>query len=268
VTPGRVVTAPTVRLPRPSLPLDSVLLCGRHLRLMGRRPASLAEVIVLPLAFTLLFFTVFQRTMARVGIDYAQYLIPAVIVQAVFFTALSTAVHAAEDAQSGLLRRLRCLPVARAAPSAGLLLAEFVSVVISMAVLIPVGMVLGFRFEAGFLAATGFVGVACLFALTLCAGYLALGLTASRPEGANAFAVLIYFPLLLLSNAFTTTEAFPDWLEPVVQNQPVTRVIDALRALSTDGADLARPVLVAVVWLIPLLGLFGLFATRSFGRMR
>ena len=265
MTPGRVATAPTAR---PSLPLDSALLCGRHLRLMSRRPASLAEVIVLPLAFTLLFFTVFQRTMARVGIDYAQYLIPSVIVQAVFFTALSTAVHAAEDAQGGLLQRLRCLPVARAAPYAGLLLAEVVSVVISMAVLIPVGMVLGFRFEAGFLAATGFVGVACLFALTLCAGYLALGLAVRRPEGASAFGVLIYFPLLLLSNAFTTTEAFPDWLEPVVQNQPITRVIDALRALSTEGADLVRPVLVAIVWLVPLLMLLGLFATRSFGRMR
>lgn len=257
-----------MRPPRPSLPLDSLLLCGRRLRLMGRRPASLAEVIMLPLAFTLLFFTVFQRTMARVGIDYAQYLIPAVIVQAVFFIALSTAVHAAEDAQRGLLQRLRCLPVARTAPFAGLLIADFVSVVVSMAVLILVGMVLGFRFEAGFLAATGFVGVACLFALTLCAGYLALGMAVSRPEGANAFAVLIYFPLLLLSNAFTTTEAFPDWLEPVVQNQPVTRVIDALRALSTEGAALARPVLVASVWLVPLLVLFGLLATRSFGRTR
>lgn len=254
------------RSPRPFLPLDSALLCGRHLRLMSRRPGSMAAVIVLPLAFTLLFFTVFQRTMTRIGIDYAQYLIPAVIVQAVFFTALSTAVYAAEDAQGGLLRRLRGLPIARAAPAIGLVLAEFAGVIVSMAVLIPIGMVLGFRFEAGFPAAIGFVGVACLFAITLCAGYLALGLAAGQPESASAIAMLIYFPVLLLSNAFTPVEAFPDWLEPVVQNQPITRVLDALRALSTGGADLARPVLGAIVWLLPLLVLFILFATRSFGR--
>jgi ABC transporter DrrB family efflux protein len=237
------------------------------LRLISRRPGSIATVIVLPLVFTLLFFTVFQRTMARAGIDYAQYLIPAVIVQAVFFTALSTAVYAAEDAQGGLLRRLRGLPIARAAPATGLLLAKFVSIIMSMAVLIPIGVVLGFRFEAGFLAAVCFVGVACLFAVTLCAGYLALGLAAGQPESANAIAALIYFPVLLLSNAFTTTEAFPDWLEPVVQNQPVTRVIDALRALSIAGTDLARPALGAVVWLVPLLVLFVLLATRSFRRV-
>ncbi|MGH4022101.1 MAG: ABC transporter permease [Pseudonocardiaceae bacterium] len=245
-----------------------MLLGGRHLRLMSRNPASIVGTIVLPLAFTLLFFAVFQRPMARIGIDYAQYLIPAAVIQAVFFTGMSAAVVAAEDTAGGLLQRLRCLPIARAAPASGLLIADFVRIVISMAVLIPVGLALGFRFEAGFLAATGFIAVACLFAITLCAGYLALGLWTGRPEGAEAFANLVYFPLLLLSNAFTTTEAFPGWLEPVVRNQPITRVADALRALSTEGAAAARPVLIAIVWLVPLLVLFGMLAARTFGRGR
>jgi ABC transporter DrrB family efflux protein len=235
---------------------------------MGRRPASIVGAIVLPMVFTLLFFAVFQRPMARAGVDYAQYLLPAVIIQAVFFTGGAAAVLAAEDAAGGLLRRLRCLPIARAAPVGGLLIADVVRVLISMVVLIPIGMVLGFRFAAGLIAAAGFVAVVGLFAVTLCAGYVVLGWWAGRPEGAEASANLVYFPLLLLSNAFTTAAAFPDWLEPVVRNQPITRVADALRALSTAGAATARPVLIALGWLVPLLLLFGLLAARTFGRRR
>ncbi|MGH3908040.1 MAG: ABC transporter permease [Pseudonocardiaceae bacterium] len=253
---------------RSSLVPDSALLAARYLRLMTRRPASLVGALVLPLMFTLLFFAVFQRPMIRAGIDYAQYLLPAVIIQAVFFAGISAAVFAAEDASGGVLQRLRGMPIARAAPAGGLLVAEVTRALVATAVLIPVGLVLGFRFEAGVLAAVGFVALVCLFALTVCAGYLTLGLWASRPDTAAAAGNLVFLPLLLASDAFTTTEAFPDWLEPMVGNQPVSRVADALRALSTEGAVAARPVLVAVSWLVPLLVLFGVLAAHAFGRRR
>lgn len=253
---------------RSSLVPDSALLTGRHLRLMSRRPASLVGALVLPLVFTLLFFAVFQRPMTRAGIDYAQYLLPAVVVQAVFFAGISAAVLAAEDASGGVLQRLRCLPIARAAPAGGLLVAEVTRALVATAVLIPVGLVLGFRFEDGALAAVGFVLVVCLFAVTLCAGYLTLGLWTGHPETASAVGNLVFLPLLLASGAFTTIDAFPDWLEPIVGNQPVSRVVDALRALSTEGVAATRPVLVAVSWLVPLLALFGILAARAFGRRR
>lgn len=258
----------TTAAARPHLRIDGLLLGGRQALIMRRRPASVASAVVFPVVFTLLFFTVFKRVMERIGIDYAQYLLPAVVVQAMFFTGMSSAVLAAEDAAGGMLTRLRAMPVSRAAPYVGLLTAELTRAVISLAVLVPLGLVLGFRFHAGALPAVGFALVALAFAATACSGYIALGLRTRQPATAQALVMLPYFPLLLLSNAFTPADRFPGWLQPVVRNQPVSRVCDALRALSTSGAATVRPALQALAWLVPLFAAFTLAAARAFGRTR
>jgi ABC-2 type transport system permease protein len=245
-----------------------LVLGGRHARLISRRPSSVVTAVLFPLVFTLLFFTVFERAMARAGIDYAQYLLPAVVVQAMFFAAMSSSLLAAEDAAGGMLGRLRSMPVHRAAPFVGLLMAEALRGLVSLAVVVPVGMLLGFRFEAGPLGAVAFLAIAEAFVVVGCAGYIALGLRARNPEVAQATAILPYFPLLLVSNAFSPTRAFPGWLQPVVRNQPVSQVIDALRAVSTSGAAVGRPLLEASAWLVPLLALFTVAATRAFGTRR
>lgn len=262
MTGGAVVAA------RPSAWRDGLLLGGRHALMLRRRPASIAGAVILPVVFTLLFFTVFRQVMERIGIDYAQYLVPAVVIQAMFFTGMSAAILAAEDSAGGMLTRLKSLPVSRSAPLVGLLSAELLRALISMLVLIPLGYALGFRFERGVGGAAGFVVVALAFAATACAGYITLGLAVGRPEAAQALTMLPYFPLLLLSSALAPTDRFPGWLQPVVRHQPVSRVCDALRALSTDGVAVGRPVLMAFAWMIPLLVVFTLLAARNFARAR
>jgi ABC-2 type transport system permease protein len=245
---------------------DVAVLAGRHLRLMSRRPASIVSAVVMPLLFALLFFTVFGRVMDRAGIDYVAYLLPAVVVQAMFFTAMSSAILAAEDANGGTLARLRTMPVGRSAPVLGLLGAELTRALISTAVLVPFAVAAGFRFGGGFLASIGFVVVTLGFAATLCTGFIALGLALRRIEAVQIAINLIYFPFLLLSNAFAPTSAFPSWLRTIVGQQPVSRVADALRALTTEGAAVARPVYFAGAWLAGLLLLGAVAATRFVGR--
>lgn len=252
---------------RPAAWLDGALLAGRQGLIMRRRPASVASAVVFPMVFTLLFFTVFGRVMERIGIDYAQYLLPAVVLQAMFFTGMSAAILAAEDASGGMLARLRTLPVSRAAPFVGLVVAEVARALISLVVLVPLGLLLGFRFHAGPFAAIGFVAITLTFAATACAGYIALGLRVSSPDAAQAMVMLPYFPLLLVSNAFAPVDRFPGWLQPVVRNQPVSQVCDALRALA-DGGRTARPVVEALAWLVVLFGVFTVAAARGFGRPR
>ena len=65
--------------PRPSLVIDSLALGGQHLRMMSRRPASIIGALVLPVIFAVLFLTVFGRVMDRAGIDYAQFMVPAIV---------------------------------------------------------------------------------------------------------------------------------------------------------------------------------------------
>ncbi|MFY1632862.1 ABC transporter permease [Solwaraspora sp. WMMB335] len=246
--------------------LDSAILAGRHLRLMSRRPASVLGAVVLPLVFALLFFTVFGRVMQRAGIDYVFYLLPAVITQASFFTAMSSAILAAEDVTGGALRRLRAMPVGRAAPVLGLLGAEVARAALSIGVLVPLALALGFRFRGGPAATVGFVLFFLCFAAVLCTCFIALGLSLRRVEAVQAAVNLIYFPFLLLSTAFAPASAFPAWLRPVVEHQPVSRIVDAARALADTGAGTALPVLIAAAWLGGLLVVGLTMATRAVGR--
>ncbi|QOC92830.1 ABC transporter permease [Micromonospora craniellae] len=245
---------------------DAVVLAGRHLRLMARRPASVLGAVVFPLIFALLFFTVFGRVMERAGYDYVFYLLPAVIVQACFFTAMASAVLSAEDTTGGTLRRLRTMPVNRSAPILGLLTAAVTRAAVSMVVLVPLALALGFRFRGSFLATAGFVVLLLAFAAALCTCFIAMGLALRRVEAVQPAVNLVYFPFLLLSSAFAPASAFPAWLCPVVEHQPVSRVLDASRALADTGVAVARPLLFAGLWLAALTVLGLVLGTRAMGR--
>ncbi|MGA9870965.1 MAG: ABC transporter permease [Rhodococcus sp. (in: high G+C Gram-positive bacteria)] len=249
--------------------MNTLLLAGRHVRLMSRRPASIVGALVLPLIFTLLFYAVFRIPMERMGIDYAQYLLPAVVIQTMFFSAMSASVWAAEDASGGMIGRLRSMPVARTAPVLSLPLGEVIRSLFSIAVLMIVGFVLGFRFENGFGAAVVFVLLALMFCAATSLLYAALGYAVAKADTAQSVGGLIYYPLLLLSNCFVPTTAYPDWLEPVIAQQPVTRVADGLRALSTAGTSGApASVAIAFTWCAALIVVGACAGARAFGRVR
>lgn len=269
-TAPAVAKASAPPFPRPSLPVDTGLLAGRHLRLMSKRPASLISALVLPIVFAVLFYVVFGGLMERrVGVDYAQYLLPALIIQAMLFTAMSAAMLAVEDVKGGTIRRLRTMAVSPASPVLGLVGAELCRALITMGVLIPTGLVLGFRFQGGPVAAVGFVLLSLLFGAAICTGFVSLGLAVGRIDLVQVLTNIIYYPLLLMSNAFVPASAFPSWLRPIAENQPLSAVAEALRALAgvADG-DETRSVLVALLWLTGALVGCSLLAVRAYRRAR
>ncbi len=258
--------APTGATPAPSLLADTRQLAGRHLRLMSRRPASIMGAILFPLVFAFLFFTVLGRVMERSGIDYTQYLLPAVVAQAMFFSAMSASAWAAEDAAGGMVDRLRSMPISRAAPVLSLLVGELIRSLLSIIVLVVAGYLFGFRFERGWGSALLFVLIALGLAAAACTAYLVLGFAIGKAETAEIIGGLLYYPFLLVSNLFVPTAAFPGWLQPIVENQPVSRVAEALRALSTDTGDPAQTSWIALAWILALLAGFALLAPWAFAR--
>lgn len=248
---------------------DTASLAGRHLLLMARRPASIMGAVIFPLIFATLFFTVFGRVMERSGVDYAQYLLPAIVIQAMFFAAMSASIWAAEDAAGGMVTRLRSMPISRVAPVLALLAGELVRALISVLVLIVVGHVLGFRFERGWLGVPAFVLIALGFATAACLIYLVLGFALGRVEPVRVVSTLTFYPFLMISNLFVPTSAFPDWLGRIVEQQPVSRTADALRAVSTAGTDDVAGILaLAALWLAGLSAVAIALAPRAFGGSR
>jgi ABC-2 type transport system permease protein len=244
---------------------DGRLLVDRNLLLLWRSPSAVGSMLVFPLIFLFGFFAVLERSMDAAGIDYAQYLPPAVVVQAMFFAGISSAFFLADDRLTGRIERFRSLPLHRWAVIVARVGADTVRAVVSMVVVLLGATALGFRFHAGAVAAVGFVLVVVLFAVCVAAGCGVIGLRAKSPEAATSTLFLPYLPLLMLSTAFVPLEGFPGWIQPFVRWQPVSLTVDALRALSAGGPTL-RPVLEAAIALTVLLVVFGALGARAFRR--
>lgn len=244
---------------------DGALLAGRNLQRVARNRASIVSIAVMPLIFLFGFSAVLGRSLEAFGVDDAQYLPPVIVLQAMFFTGIASAFFLADDRTSGMIERCRSLPIHPWSVLLGRLGADGVRALVSMTVVLIASTLLGFRFSPGVAAAAGFVALTLLFAVTVAGGCSIVGLSARSSEAAASTLSLPYLPLLMLSTGFVPLEGFPGWIQPVVQWQPVSLTVDALRALSSGGPT-AQPVARAVAALTVLLVGFGVLSTRAFRR--
>ncbi len=214
---------------------DVRILGGRSVSLWVRNPASIMGAVLFPLVFFALFNLTMRKIMTARGFDYAQLLPPTVVVQAMFFAAMSSAYWVCSDRRSGMTGRLRSMPIHRSAPIVARSVGDVSRSVISVVVLAAVGVAAGMRFRAGPLAVLGFLLVALVFAAVVSMGMGLIGYKAPTPEAASSLASVPYLPLLMLSNGFAPTDDFPGWLQGWIEHQPVSRTIDLLRLLTTGG---------------------------------
>jgi ABC-2 type transport system permease protein len=207
------------------------------------------------------------RIMEAQGIDYVQYLTPAIVVQAMLFAAISSAYYVGEDAATGMLGRARTLPHSRQAPVLGRAGADSVRALVGLVVLIGLGSIFGFRYEGGALAVLAFWALAVAIAVTLSLGTGLVGLAQGDPQATLETLNLPYLPLLMLSTAFVPADGFPSWLEGLVAHQPVSRFVDALRALASDD-PFGAPLAWALGWVVVLGAVFGVMSVRAHARAR
>jgi ABC-2 type transport system permease protein len=243
---------------------QSAVLVGRNLRL-ALTAGTVVAMVVTPLVFLAGFLAVFDKLFDARGIDFAQYLPPAIVVMWMMLTAVSAALFFSRDRRTGMLTRQRSLPIHRGSVLVARLAADFVRGLISIGVVVAAAYVVGFEFKTGVAGAVGFVVVALAFLLTLTAGTSAVGLGSTEPEAIASALQMPNMPLLMLSTAFAPVDAFPGWLQPVVEISPVTAVVETLRAFASGG-ELATPLWRAVAWLVVLLAVFSWAAARAFRR--
>ncbi|WP_245547024.1 ABC transporter permease [Nocardia brevicatena] len=223
------------------------------------REGDLVLAFVAPVAFFVCAYVPLRKSMAAVGIDYAQYLLPLIVVYAMFFTAMFAGDRAAREVAGGMGTRLRAMPVRPWVPPTARISANMVRAVVALAAALAVGAGFGFRFH-GVLPALVFVVLVLVFgaAAVLCAD--ALGTATGNPELGATVLLVPQLLLLMMSTGFVPVEGFPEWVRPFVRYQPVSRITDALRGLA-DGR-FPSDVAVAVVWTVGLLTLGAVAAVR------
>jgi ABC-2 type transport system permease protein/oleandomycin transport system permease protein len=244
---------------------DTMVLAVRSLKRIPRQPDLLIGFTIQPIMFVLLFVYVFGGAIDTGDLDYVDFLMPGIIVQSISFGGFVTALGLTEDLKKGLIDRFRSLPMSRAAVLAGRTLADVVTNSFSLALLIGVGVLCGFTFNASILEALAGVLLLLLFGYAFSWVFALIGLYSSSPETSNAIGFTLIFPLTFISSAFVPTESMPAALEWFANINTFTTVVDAIRALWI-GTPAGDDVWGAVVWCLVILAIFAPLAVRRYRR--
>jgi ABC-2 type transport system permease protein/oleandomycin transport system permease protein len=265
--------APTISLPAdPSMLArfrwavsDTLQIAKRNLIVWARVPAYLVFTVIQPVLFVVMFRYVFGGAINIPGGSYVDFLMPGIIGQTAAFATFATAIALAQELKKGVIDRLRSMPMARSAVLAGRLVADTGRMLVTILIVVAVGYAVGFRFHNGVVPAILMIVLATVFGLSICLIAAFTGLAIGDEESVQAFGLIWLFPLTFLSSAFVPIQSMPGWLQAFANNQPVTYVINTMRALALGGpieADLWK----SIAWLAGIFIVFGPLAVRAYKR--
>lgn len=226
---------------------DSLLMIKRSSTHIIRNTDQLLGTFFQPLMFLILFTAVYSGAIAVQGASYTDYLMAGIIVQTIAFGSTTTAIAVANDLQRGIVDRFRSLPMSNLAVVTGHVVSDLLRNAISAAVLIIVGLALGFRPNADF--GEWMLVIFLLALLTFALSWLSaiLGMVAKSVEGVQWMTFVIIFPLTMASSAFVDPSTMTSWLRGFAENQPVSFIIDAVRGLLLGTPMDANAVPLAIV---------------------
>lgn len=219
-----------------------------------RVPYTIVFTVLQPIIFALLFRFVFGEAFAVSG-DYVDFLIPGMLVMAVAFGSITTAIRLASDLETRAIDRFRSLPMARSAVLVGHTSADLLRSIPALVTMIAVGGLIGFDLRAGWPALLAAMSLVLGLSYALIWAFAFIGVLAPNAVTAEVMAFPALFPLTFASSAFVPTDAMPGWLQVFAEHQPVTAVVDAIRALLL-GEPATESVLIAVAWIGGMVLLF------------
>jgi ABC transporter DrrB family efflux protein len=261
--------APSAREARPRPVADALTIAWRNILNIRRNPQLLVFATIQPVVFVLMFRYVFGgafNTAALDGVPYVDFLMPGVFVQTVVFGALTTAVGLATDLNLGLIDRFRSLPIARSAVLVGRTTADLARNLFVILLMCVVGYAIGWRIHTNAFGLVAAIAVILGFAYALSWVFAFVGLSVRDPETAQAASFPILAPLVFASSSFVPVSTMPGWLQPWAENQPVSVVVNAARAL-TIGGPTTTLVLKAIAWIIGIIAVFAPLAVRKYRRV-
>jgi ABC transporter DrrB family efflux protein len=243
---------------------DAATIARRDLMVWRRNPSYIFFTIVQPVMFVLLFRYVFGGAIpVHTKGGYVAYLVPGIIGQSAAFASFGTAIGLAREMQRGVIDRFRSMPMARSAVLVGRMFADTVRLTVTLVVLLAVSVAVGFRFQNGFWPAVLMIVLGVIFGVVICTVSAYVGLAIKDEESVGSFGLVWLFPLTFVSSAFVPVSSMPGWLQAFANNQPVTIVIDEMRALAVGG-PLGEHLWQSIVWMAAIVAVFVPLAVRSY----
>ena len=241
---------------RPSALAVTLTFAWRAILKLVRIPEQLADVIAIPIIFTLLFTYLFGGALAGSTGAYLRFLLPGTLAMTVLLVTVSAGIGLNTDVTSGVFDRFRTTPIWRPAPIVGVLLGDVGRYLLASALVIALGLALGFRPAGGVVGVLLAVALVVLFALSLSWVWTTLGLVARTPGAVMNIGTTILFPLTIASNVFVQPRTMPGWLQALININPVTHLVTAARGLIAGAAPAGE-----ITWvLLACLALTAIFA--------
>jgi ABC-2 type transport system permease protein/oleandomycin transport system permease protein len=229
---------------------DVNTLMWRSLIRYKRRPDVIVFIVIQPFVLLVLFRYVIGGAIRIPGVNYVEYLTPAVITLGVISASIVLGVSLTEDLVSGAVDRLNVLPIARSAYLTSRVVYDTVRNMFVIPLIALLGVAVGFRFSAT--APNLLVGFGLVLALGIAFAWISMlaGLLSGSIEGMQGIAILLFVLLGFLSSGFVPVSTMPSWLQGVAGASPVSHVDNALRILTTSArGPVTHEVLAALAWI-------------------
>ncbi len=241
------------------------VLTGRLMKHILRSPDTIITVALIPIAMMLMFVYVFGGAVKMsmdAGVNYINYQLPGILLMAIASGIAYTAFRLFLDTQKGLFSRFNSMPIGRSSVLWSHVLTSLVSNMLTVVIIALVALIMGFRSSAGILNWLAAIGILALYTLALTWIAVIPGITAKSMEGASSFSYLLLF-LPFLSSAFVPTETMPKVVRVFAENQPVTSIVETIRAL-LNSEPVGNDIWIALAWCVGSMVVAYLFAMKVY----
>jgi ABC-2 type transport system permease protein len=239
---------------------DSATMLRRDLRHMLRFPLMTISGIGFPCLMLLLFTYVLGGAIGGGRGGYVDYIVPGILIMTVGGGGAATAINVNSDMTEGVIARLRTMAVSRTSVLAGQVAGSLLRTALSLALVVGVAFLAGFRSHAGLGGWLGVTGLLMLLAFGVSWLTVAIGLVAKTPAGANSSSLLFQFGPFV-SSAFVPTDTMSKGIRWFAEYQPFTPIIDTIRNLLA-GSPVGTTWIAAVAWCLGF-AVVGILWSRS-----
>ncbi|MET9966457.1 ABC transporter permease [Streptomyces sp. NPDC006356] len=241
-------------------------LVRRNLLWIRQDPESMADALLMPVIFTLLFVFVFGGSIGQAlggGQDrYVQYVIPGMIAMMSMTLSQGVGTGFSQDFNSGVMDRFRSLPIGRGSVLFAKISVELLRMLFATTVLMIVSVAVGFDITnwPGLFAT---VALSTAFASSIMWVFLTLGVIMKNAQSVQAMGFLVLFPLQFGSSIFAPTTTMPGWLQAFTDYNPLSTLADAARGLMVGG-PVAHDLWVTLGWSVAITAVMAPIAIHKF----
>jgi len=209
------------------------LLAAREVRLAVRTPAYLVPNLIVPIFFYFVTLGSLEQFASQSGLaNFEGFLLPMALLFAV--QGGSAGLNMVTDIESGYFDKLLLTPASRIALLVGAMTADFFRIMMQALIVLFVALATGLNFETGLPGAVALILLASSFGLAYSGIGFAIALKTGNAQATQSMWFLT-MPLMFMTSLFAPKEALADWLEVAATVNPMTYILDGMRALSMRG---------------------------------